>query len=185
MRCGWMWVFLTGLLLAGGPARATRFTVLTVEQLAGNADLIVHGTVVSVEVRRDGKGRVFTAVDLRLAGVWKGAVDGPVCRVVAAGGTLGEEQVAVGGQPEYRVGDELVVFLVRNPAGEWVTLGLAHGHFRVDRGTSSEGATADPGVHNFFWGEPGDRGTAGGLRFPAQRRMSLTQLRSRVEEVVR
>lgn len=188
VSCGRMrrFLFWTGLIaLAAGwgivpVARAVRWVPLTPRELALQAGLVVHGKIEALETGRDAAGRVFTRVDIRVDEVWKGTPPGPTCRWVAGGGILGDRVEGSEAHAAYAVGEELVAFLVRNPDGDWVTVGLAQGRFQVRE---------DPGpggrrwVHNPFWGDDGGiRPAAGGGRLPARRPLALEELKEFVRE---
>jgi len=163
----------------GGPAEATRFVRLSIEELARDADAVVHGRVTGLESLRDASGRIYTRVDLSVADVWKGAIPGRVCTVVCGGGSLGETVVRAVGQPEYAVGDEVVAYLVRSDAGNWVTLGMAQGRFQVTRDDTTGGRW----VHNLFWGAGAYAGKAQRAAWPPGRPLSLEDLKRRTQEV--
>ncbi|MCC7377495.1 MAG: hypothetical protein IT581_22740 [Verrucomicrobiales bacterium] len=129
-------------------AWATRMVPLAIEQLAGSAELIVQARVGAVSSQRDGAGRIFTRVNLESLEVWKGRLTGGACSVVTGGGILGDQQVAAAGQAEYAVGDEVVLFLVPGSGGDWVTVGLEQGRFRVEHDPASRQKV----VSNPFWG---------------------------------
>ena len=177
---------LAGLGRGGFEAGATRWTPLTIEQLAARAEWIVRGKVTAIEVARDADGRLFTRIEGTVQESWKGsgkpAPEGR-CTWVAGGGTLGTRIEGAEVQAQYRVGESLVVFLVRNPAGEWVTVGLSQGRFEIH----SDGAGAS-WVRNPFWGEeagsvPGaERTGAPTVRLPSRRPLSLDELRRRIRE---
>lgn len=128
--------FLLLALLVLPPAwlRGGWLAPLSVEELTARADWILRGTVLSKTCQRDASGRIYTAVELQVGEVWKGAdlAAGQTVRVVHSGGTLGEERVAVSGQVDYEVNEEVVAFLRCNARGEGVTIGLAQGKFRVE-----------------------------------------------------
>lgn len=182
------WLLAWAILLTGlgqSPAGATRFVPMTPEQMAAVAGLVIHGRVESVTVRRDDQGRIHTRVDVHPLELWKGKLESATCTIVAGGGILGESEVAAVGQVTYRVHEEVVAFLVRNPAGEWVTVGLAQGKFPV----RAEEGTGRRWVSHPLWGW-GDA-TMGGdprrgvQRFPGSRGWTLDELRSRVREATR
>ena len=104
---------------------------IPIEELAKRADLVVWGTVESKSCQRDEKGRIYTKVDLAVKEVWKGRAQTNLLTLVQGGGILGEERVVVSGQTDYAIDEEVVAFLVFNPAGEPVTLGMSQGKFRV------------------------------------------------------
>lgn len=171
------WILTLALIAAAAPqsARATRLVPLTIEQLAQASDLIVHGIVREMAVQRDERGRIFTTFQLSLEDVWKGDVPDGMCRIVEGGGVLGESALTARPHPGYAVGQEVVAFLVRNPAGEWVTLGMAQGRFEVRREPSSTRRY----VANPFWGQTVTQATP----VPWKRPLPLEELRRRVREV--
>lgn len=144
-----------------------------VEDLAKRADTVVHGKVAALECTRDPAGRIFTRVELDVAEVWKGK-PARGFTLVLAGGVLGARKVAVVGGPEYRLGEEVVVFTMRNASGEPVTLDLAQGKFTVEAAPAS-GAKH---VANGVLGGPAEKS---GYRLPTQVPLELSELRRRVE----
>ena len=141
--------FLFGLLLLPATAvHADQMIPLAIEDISARSQLILQGKVISKTVQRDEEGRIYTAVDLQVDEAWKGTPGTNHFTIVLGGGILGDEGVAVTGQVEYEVGEEVVAFLVLNKKGEGVTLGLAQGKFHVwtDSGTKQKMA------HNRFHG---------------------------------
>jgi hypothetical protein len=111
-----------------GPAPATA-------DLARRADWVVRGRVAAIETSTDSAGRVGTRVELEAVEFMKGPATNPFA-LRLAGGVLGRRKVTYSGQPEYALGEDVVVFAVRNPAGEPVTLDMAWGKFEVRTGTN-------------------------------------------------
>jgi len=164
------------VLLSSAPAGRIAAAIgapVPVEDLAKRADTVVHGKVAALECTRDPAGRIFTRVELDVAEVWKGKPSGRFA-LVLAGGVLGARKVAVVGGPEYRLGEEVVVFTARNASGEPVTLDLAQGKFRVEAAEAS-GAKH---VANGVLGGPAEKS---GYRLPTQVPLELSELRRRVE----
>ena len=163
---------LVSSALAGRLAAAIG-TPVPVEDLAKRADTVVHGKVAALECTRDTAGRIFTRVELDVAEVWKGR---PADRfaLVSAGGVLGARKVAVVGGPEYRLGEEVVVFTARNATGEPVTLDLAQGKFTVETAPAS-------GAKHVANGVLGGTADKSGYRLPTQVPLELSELRRRVE----
>jgi hypothetical protein len=116
-------------------------TLVPVKQIAAEAELIVRGTVESKTVRRDSASRIYTEVELKVAEVWKGKFLEPALTLLHPGGVLGEQITEVFGQPEYIIGEEVVVFLARNPQGKFVTIGLGNGKFTVSNKSGVEWVT--------------------------------------------
>lgn len=160
-------------------ADGTRWVPLTIEELAAQADAVVHGWVEGVSVARDDEGRIHTRVELRVIEVWRGLGSGPVWELVTGGGVLGERSETASGQVQYKIGEEVVCFLVRNPRGEWVTLGLAQGAFKV-RQEGGRRWAANP-----FWGGAAGAGVDRHGRMPTERPLAIEELRRRTLEVGR
>lgn len=134
---------LAALLAAPLGATANVVEDLTVAEMSVRSDLVVHGRVRSVEAAWDeGRTRILTTVRLEVLATLAGEAPAEVV-VRQAGGRVGDTELVVAGQPTFVVGQQVVVFLERNPdldqAGEpaYVVLCMAAGLFRVthDRAT--------------------------------------------------
>ncbi len=168
---------MLGLVVGPLLSHAAWFLPLSVEALTESADLVVRGKVVSKQVERDAEGRILTRVLMDVLEVWKGSVQGDTTELVHPGGILGERKVEVPFMAEYRLGDEVVVFLRLNDRGEGVTIGLAQGRFDV----TTEPSTQQRYVQNLFHGgAPPSGPLAPRYRMPHQLPMLLGDLHSRV-----
>ncbi len=174
-RVGWALVCAWGML-AG--ARAAQQRPVTPEDLAARAEMVVRGRVESIETVREGRDGLVTRVELAVQEVWKGVVTNRLV-LTQPGGTLGTRKVVVTGDADYGLGEEVVVFAVRNRAGEWLTLELAQGKFRVERP-----AMGEPLVRNLFLGGDPSPGPAG-YRPKNQLPLTLSVLHERVREGLR
>lgn len=171
------WTALLGLACS---LAAALMIPLSIEELTGQAQLVLRGQVLSKSCQRDATGRIYTKVELLVAEVWKGTLAAGRLTVVHGGGILGEERVVVSGQVDYPIGEEVVAFLVFNPRGEAVTVGLAQGKFHVWK----EQAGGAAFVQNPFHGspEPGAKTIhARNAAAPAPARLSLQELKARVQ----
>ena len=166
-------VWTLGLGASRCPAAQLR--PLTPEDLAGRAEVVVQARVEAIETVKEAKGQV-TRIELAVVEVWKGAVTNRLV-LVQPGGILGTRKVVVTGDADFALGEELVLFAVRNGAGEWLTLELAQGKFQIERPAAGEAL-----VRNLFFG--GDR-SPGGFRPKNQLPLTLSALRERVREVTR
>ena len=160
------------------PVCGSQFVPLTIADLTAKADLVVHGKVRSMTCDEDASGRVFTRVEIEVAEVWKGPRQPAVLEVVHGGGSIGKKRVVVSGQVQYRTGEEIVAFLVLNPRGQAVTLGLAQGKFQV----WTDPQTSERLAANMFHGtSPG----GGALRpleaSSAAERLTLADLKRQVQ----
>ena len=171
-----MFVFCGAL----SPLPAVQMEPLSIEEMARQSALVLHGTVLSKSCQRDPAGRIYTKIEVQVAEVWKGSLATNRFTVVQGGGILGHQKATVSGQVEYGIGEEVVAFLVINSRGEGVTLGLAQGKFHVSQDENS----GERLVHNLFHGEPGSQGRAIPRldSLATQRRLSLVELKRRVEK---
>lgn len=117
---------------------------MPIEALVSRADLVLHGTVISKQSRRDPEGRIYTRLEVLADEVWKGVLPANPMVIVHGGGVIGEETVSVSDQVSYRDGEEVVAFLRINRRHEGVTLSLAQGKFSVMPGPAGEKYVGSP-----------------------------------------
>lgn len=130
---------------------------LSVEELNRHADLVVRATVLEKTVRRDDQGRIYTEVVLQIAEAWRGKPGGERLTVVHSGGVLGNRAEMAIGQVDYRLGEDVVAFLVRNPRGEPVTVGMNQGKFHLEPADKQGVVWAS---NPFHFGVPTDKARA-------------------------
>ena len=103
----------------------------TLDELAGEADLIVHARVARVDTRQaPGTLRVERVVTLAVVRALKGS-PGEVLQLVLPGGTFGRYRTVVPGVPEIAEGEEAVLFLRPSPTGATHLVGFSQGVLRV------------------------------------------------------
>ena len=139
---------LTALLAGATLGQAASQVPLAIETLAAKADAVVHGTVVRMSCQRDDEGRIFTTVHLQIIEQMNSRQRGGTLVIVQGGGVLGRRIARSPIQPTYRIGAEVVVFVVFNSRDEAVTLGLNQGKFDIARQPETGFAT----VRNPFHG---------------------------------
>ncbi len=173
---GWLSVLGAVAVACGWTASAAQLRPVVPEDLAARAEMVVVAKVDAIETVREGTKGMVTHVELDVRDVWKGAVTNRLV-LTQPGGTLGTRKVVVTGDAVYRRGEEVVVFAVRNKAGEWLTLELGQGRFQVERPGSGT-----PWVHGvFFGGDP-----AGPVARPSNRLpLTLEAFEARVKGGVR
>ncbi len=122
---------LVGLFLGAGTVSATTIVVRDDARLLAAAEVVVDATVESSQAVLHSNGRVYTHVHLLVHEVWKGKIPGDHATVVEMGGRAPGVLDVVFGTPRYVSGAEVVAFLVRGPGGNWTTLDMWAGLFRV------------------------------------------------------
>ena len=125
---------LAGLMLALAIPRSLDASIVlpaTLDELAGEADFIVHARVARVDARQArGTLRVERVVTLAVVRALKGS-PGEVLQLVLPGGSYGRYRTVVPGVPEVAEGEEAVLFLRPLPTGATHLVGFTQGVMRV------------------------------------------------------
>lgn len=126
---------VAALLLVTLPARATVMLSMPLEDMVQGATAIVHARVARTGSRLaiDGGARPHTITELVVLEWLKGSGATQVT-IDEIGGEAAGLSMAIAGTPEYRVGDEVVVFLRVTDDGSFRTLGMVQGQFVVRHG---------------------------------------------------
>jgi hypothetical protein len=130
-------LLIVAVLFLAPPLGATVLVPAEFHEIVQGSQVIVHGRV--LEVRSDwtdDRFRVETIVTLEAGAYFKG---GPGERVTfrVPGGTIGRYRSLMVGAPEFRVGDEVVMFLKSDGPSVPHVFGLSQGVFRVRRALRS------------------------------------------------
>jgi hypothetical protein len=135
-------LFLPLFLLAAAPALTTTMVMGTDEDLYGQAELIVEGTVLAVESSPSGLPAISYRV--RVERALKGQVSGREVTVRVPGGVGADgRRLILWGAPEMRRHERVLLFLSRYPEGDFGPLHLAMGAFYVVRDGSRDLALRD------------------------------------------
>ncbi len=122
---------LAVLLLVAPSLRATVLVPAEFREIVTGSQIIVYGRVADVHAEwADDRRRIDTVVSLEVSSYLKGG-PGDVVTFRVPGGQIGRYRSVTVGAPEFRAGEEAVVFL--NAAGPAVAhvFGLSQGVFRV------------------------------------------------------
>ncbi len=134
-----LFVIVSAILWAGSLA-ATTVKQLSLAELTASSDVIVVGKI--VHQRADiVEGRVFTTTTLEPTEFWKGTASQERVVMRHLGGRTDDLETRVAGMPAFRVGEEVLVFLVKPQNYKfYIVNGLAQGKL------SLEGEIATPNV---------------------------------------
>ncbi len=122
-------------LFVASAAIATTVIPPAFDELVGRADYIVHSVVKSVtcEMRSDGAGRhIISKVELEVKEVIAGQPPTPLV-LEMLGGTVGTDRMVVHGSPEFKVGDEDILFVHGNGVQFNPLVALGHGRYPIKR----------------------------------------------------
>jgi Matrixin len=121
-------------LCGGGSASATTFIAMSEEDLAEHSDAALIGLVTRIESVGDEETQgVHTLVSIAADQVLFGDVSQGEVVLREIGGRLGERIEWTYGSPQYRVGEEVLVFVDVAPDGSLRTTSMAMGKFSLHR----------------------------------------------------
>jgi hypothetical protein len=111
-------------------AHALTLAPMTLEQLTGNAALVVRGRCIDRTVTRSADGRIGSLARFQVVARAKG--DAPeVVTVRQLGGRIDDSELVVPGAPLSESGDDVVLFLEPRDDGTHGVVGLALGYLPV------------------------------------------------------
>jgi len=134
-------VFVLVAALAASALPATTMAPLSLQEMVGASDLILHGECVDLRTQRVGRS-VVTLATVEVADPLKGRM-GEKVTVALPGGVIPDNPVPVAmvypGAPTLMVGEEAVLFVSRGPALDdaWSVVGFSQG--KIDVATDAEG----------------------------------------------
>ena len=144
---------------ASQPSLATIVVPVSNPDLVQQATAIVIGKVSSLQSAWDSQGqKIVTYITLAVEEVLKGTVPDTTLTIKEIGGTLGDLQLWIDGNPEFTQGEKVLVFLTQNADGSARVLHLYQGKFSIftDQDTGVEMAYRNippAGVHVIHKGE--------------------------------
>ncbi|MCA9548318.1 MAG: hypothetical protein KC613_28135 [Myxococcales bacterium] len=133
----WLWVAALLGGLAAAPASAATVEHLNLKRMVEMSELVVIGTVTAQGTRVEVSPRqVFTETAFEIEEVVQGDKARPFMVLEQLGGTAypgtpEEFTTVVPGYPQFRVGERVLLFLERTPAGNLVITGLGQGKYTL------------------------------------------------------
>jgi hypothetical protein len=165
-------------LLACSVVNATSLARMSVGQMAHAAAVIVRARCLTNEVRRE-EGEIWTFTAFQIEETWKGEAPARIT-VRLLGGRLGEITSHVSGVPQFRAGEDVVLFLERAPRGNYSVVSWEQGTFRIHGGSrpSEFTVTQDTAAMPVF--DPATRQ----FEVAGIRRMPLSDFRAQVKKAI-
>jgi len=131
-RPRFLWLLsLAGLLLIAMTARATTLVRLPFPDLVHYASAIARVRCVGADIRVE-NGEIFTDTRFHVLETEKGLLPAQIV-VRQPGGTFQHLHSHVEGAPEFRIGEEVYLFLWGRPGRQFYVLGWSQGTFRLRR----------------------------------------------------
>ena len=170
------------LLLVSGAslsAGATTLMRMSLAEISQAAEVIVRARCTGNSTGWDA-GEIWTFTSFDLEETWRGSAPAQIS-VRLLGGRIGNITSSVSGVPRFSSGEEVILFLVRTPRGDFSIVSWEQGTFRIrrDARTGEEIAAQDTAAFPVF--DPGTR------RFETSgiRDLPVAEFRSRVEAAMR
>jgi hypothetical protein len=126
-------VLLLAVVVCPTPAQATTVIPPSFDDLVNQSDYVVRAVVksVSCEWRSEGANRhILTKVELEVEEVIAGNPPTPLV-LEMLGGKIGDLQMVVQGTPEFKVGDEDILFIHGNGIQFNPLVALGHGRYPI------------------------------------------------------
>ncbi|ANM30467.1 hypothetical protein ABI59_14145 [Acidobacteria bacterium Mor1] len=140
------------LFLVPAAMATSALSPLSVDELRDRSDLVVEGTVQSMESVRE-NDRIFTYIHVDVSDRLKGAA-GDAITLKLYGGVHEGIRTRVLGAPCMGSGEEVLLFLKANGVGTFDVVNLAEGKFEIVRDGGEPGVRRDlSGIHYLA---PGD-----------------------------
>jgi hypothetical protein len=135
-KCGCAVAAATIILTIAAVGGATTIERMSIQRLAREAPVIVRARCEGSSVVQDA-GEIWTVTSLNVEEVWRGAAPAQIT-VRLLGGRWGEITSHVSGVPQFRAGEEVVLFLAPAGRGDFSVVSWEQGTFRIRRGGSGE-----------------------------------------------
>jgi hypothetical protein len=132
-------LFIASLLLASGvviEANATTLVRMDLAALAHSAEIIVRARCIHSETKWESE-TISTFDDFAVLETFKGAPP-QILRVRLPGGRVNRTEVKIEGVPQFRAGEETVLFVEKTSAGDYGVTSWAQGTFRIHREASGD-----------------------------------------------
>jgi hypothetical protein len=112
---------------------ATQIIHRTPQQLGQQSSLVIQGKVTGVRSYwNDKRTKIYTETTVQVDQTYKGTNPGTV-RVLQLGGIVGKVKVAVAGALQWKMDEEVVLFLEQATADAYQVSGFSQGKFNVER----------------------------------------------------
>ncbi len=129
------------LMLISTPAFSTTIVMMSDEALTLSSDAVIAGTVVDIRTGRAQHG-INTYITIAVEESLKGYVGASEVTIREIGGTIGDDQQWIFGNPTYELGESVIAFLSQNRDGTLRTNQMALGKFSVERDETGEEVAA-------------------------------------------
>lgn len=136
-------------------ADATTIARMSLAKMAQAAPLIVRARCAGNSVALDA-GEIWTFTSLQIEEAWRGEAPSKIT-VRLLGGTLGNITSHVSGVPQFRLGEEVILFLQPTKRGDFSVVSWEQGTFRIARDPAGAQAYVTQDTASFATFDPATR----------------------------
>ena len=136
MKYGFFGLVVFSLSILAAPARSTIVRSMNLDQLAHEADAVIHGRITHRSSSwNDTKSRIYTVTQVEVIETIKGQAKAQqILKIRQIGGTVDGITQTIVGNASLTVGEEVVLFLDRDEKKPlYYVIGMAQGKYTVDR----------------------------------------------------
>lgn len=135
----WLMLFAMSFMGLVAAALATTVDAPEFSDLVNQSDFIVRAVVKSVtsEFAKPGSRKIITKVELEVREVIAGKPPQPLV-LQMLGGKVGDEEMTLDGAPQFKVGDEDVLFVQGNGKQIFPLVAIMHGRYPVQREAATQ-----------------------------------------------
>lgn len=173
-KLGCMLAWLALALFSGAVADATTIARMSLAQLAQAAPLIIRARCGANYVAQDA-GEIWTFTSFQVEETWRGEAP-PQITVRLLGGTMGDITSHVSGVPQFRPGEDVILFLQPTKRGDFSVVSWEQGTFRISRNPADTAAYLTQDTASFATFDPATRQ----FRATGIRHMPLESFRAQV-----
>ena len=162
---------MAGALALIGPlpsARASLVEAVDFDTLVQEADDVVLARVIKQWTQYDEHGRIVTDFQMQVERVEKGSsTPGSAVVVRKLGGIMGKLGMRIAGEPDFTIGEEVLVFGIRGKNKFLRPVGMGQGTMRIFEQDGARWTRSD--AEGMMLVKPGDTNTKGRAAMPAPR----------------
>jgi hypothetical protein len=160
---------------ANPPASGTTLMRMSLAQISQAAQVIVRARCIGSSTGWDA-GEIWTFTSFKIEETWHGSAPAQVS-VRLLGGRVGNITSTVSGVPRFSPGEEVVLFLVPTPRGDFSIVSWEQGTFRIRRDVRTGEEMAAQDTADFAVFDPAARG----FETDGIRNLPMAAFRSRVD----
>jgi hypothetical protein len=174
------------VFLLPAPSQATTLLKMSIEEMSVEADAVITGEVTGVQSAwRSDQTTIDTTTTVKVAECIAGPCTDEM-KLMHRGGTVGDNTLYIPGMPQFKQGQNVLLFLRKDPEGRqgvWAVFGMCQGMFVIEK-DAKDGKLYAQQQGGAALAGPGPTGTIGILPDQKPARILLKKLIARIKKAV-